>query len=72
MTKMEISLVDRILTIDILIKIQNNIINHMNIIIHIIKMVNRLEKVMDHFLKGIQISQQIKEHSCNSEIMPIE
>ena len=50
MTKMEISLVDRILTIDILIKKQNNIINHMNITIHIMKMVNRLEKVMDHFL----------------------
>lgn len=42
-------------------KKQNNIINHMNITIHIMKMVNRLEKVMDHFLKGIQISQQIKE-----------
>lgn len=26
-----------------------NIINHMNITIHIMKRVNRLEKVMDHF-----------------------
>lgn len=32
-------------------KKQNNIINHMNITIHIMKMVNRLEKVMDHFLR---------------------
>ena len=61
MMKMEISLVDKILTIGIMIKKQNNIINHMNITIHIMKRGNRLEKVIGHSLKDIQISQQIKE-----------
>lgn len=61
MIRMGINFVDKILTIHILIKTLNNIINHMRIITLIMKIVNVMVKVMDRFHLAIVISQQNKE-----------
>ena len=60
--KMVVSLVDRILTIHILIKTHNNITNHMNIIIHIIHMGKEMGKRL--FLCQMDIQIRRLKISC--------